>query len=169
MPPTILVYALLNLWVGVFVSNYVIRFKALHRSIKIRWHSAWIYHAPLQSAFEITWLPFWRSTAVIVFNCSSSWYRTIRSVEEHIRDSILKEIMSTKSTKGIQIDLPTLEIKRTLDADVLNSASFVRERVRLIFICNELCCFNQFVNALVAIFTEFSNLDILLLYLPLFP
>ncbi|XP_031623658.1 proteoglycan 4 [Contarinia nasturtii] len=55
--------------------------------------------------------------------------RTIRSVEEHIRDSLLKEIMSSKSTKGIQIDLPTLEIKRSLDTEVLNSASFVRERV----------------------------------------
>lgn len=37
--------------------------------------------------------------------------------------------MSAKSSKGIQIDLPTMEIKRTLDAEVLNSASFVRERV----------------------------------------
>ncbi|XP_055299242.1 mucin-2 [Sitodiplosis mosellana] len=55
--------------------------------------------------------------------------RTIRSVEEHIRDSILKEIMSMKSAKGIQIDLSTLEIKRSLDTEVLNSASFVRERV----------------------------------------
>lgn len=55
--------------------------------------------------------------------------RTIRSVEEHIRDSLLKEIMSTKSTKGLQIDLSTLEIKRSLDADVLKSASFIREMV----------------------------------------
>lgn len=54
---------------------------------------------------------------------------TIRSVEEHIKDSLLKEIMSSKSTKGIAIDLPTLEIKRSLDADVLKSASFVREMV----------------------------------------
>lgn len=38
--------------------------------------------------------------------------------------------MSSKSAKGITIDLSTLEIKRTMDADVLNSASFVRERVR---------------------------------------
>lgn len=56
--------------------------------------------------------------------------RTIRSVEEHIKDSLLKEIMSMKSSKGLQIDLSSLEIKRTLDAEVLNSASFVRERVR---------------------------------------
>lgn len=56
--------------------------------------------------------------------------RTIRSVEEHIKDSLLKEITSIKSaSKGIQIDLSTLEIKRTLDADALNTASFVRERV----------------------------------------
>lgn len=57
-------------------------------------------------------------------------HRTIRSVEDHIKDSLLKEIMSMKSTKGLQIDLSSLEIKRTLDADVLNSASFIRERVR---------------------------------------
>lgn len=59
--------------------------------------------------------------------------RTIRSVEEHIKDSLLKEVMSIKSAKGIQIDLPTLEIKRSLDTEVLNSASFVRERVSYCF------------------------------------
>lgn len=57
--------------------------------------------------------------------------RTIRSVEEHIKESLLKEVMSMKSAKGIQIDLPTLEIKRSLDTEVLNSASFVREKVSL--------------------------------------
>lgn len=49
-------------------------------------------------------------------------------MEEHIKDSILKEVNSMKSTKGIHIDLSTLEIKRLLDTDVLRSASFVRER-----------------------------------------
>lgn len=38
--------------------------------------------------------------------------------------------MSARSTKGIQIDLPTLEIKRSLDTDVLKSASFIREMVK---------------------------------------
>lgn len=54
--------------------------------------------------------------------------RTIRSVEEHIKESILKEVMSMKSSKGLHIDLSTLEIKRMLDTDVLRTASFVRER-----------------------------------------
>lgn len=42
--------------------------------------------------------------------------------------------MSTKSAKGIAIDLPTLEIKRSLDADVLKSASFIREMVCVILV-----------------------------------
>lgn len=33
-----------------------------------------------------------------------------------------------KSSKGLHIDLSTLEIKRMLDTDVLRTASFVRER-----------------------------------------
>lgn len=61
---------------------------------------------------------------------SGSIYRTIRSVEDHIKDSLLKETMSLKSTKGLQIDLASLEIKRLLDADVLRSASFIREQVK---------------------------------------
>lgn len=68
--------------------------------------------------------------------------RTARSVEDHIKDSLLKEIMAMKSTKGITIDLSSMEIKRTLDADLLNSASFVRERVRnlinVVFVLNSI-------------------------------
>lgn len=35
--------------------------------------------------------------------------------------------MSTKSSRNLQIDLSTVEIKRQLDSEILKTASFVRD------------------------------------------
>lgn len=59
-------------------------------------------------------------------------FRTIKSVEEHIKESIVREIISPKSMlKGIKIALESMEIKRLLNAEILKSASFHRETVSL--------------------------------------
>lgn len=71
--------------------------------------------------------------------------RTIRSVEEHIKDSVLKEVMSSKSSRNIQIDLTTVEIKRQLGSEIIKMASFARESaVSVCFECDIKINRNQF-------------------------
>lgn len=50
------------------------------------------------------------------------------NVEEHIKQSLQQEVTSPASPfKSIKIDHDSMEVKRLLDHEILNTASFMRE------------------------------------------
>lgn len=57
-------------------------------------------------------------------------YRTIKSVEDHIKESIAKEASYKKSIfNNISIDTESINIQRLLDHEILKSSSFINIEV----------------------------------------
>lgn len=64
-------------------------------------------------------------------------YRNIKSVEEHVKESILNEMSGTKGLfKNVKIDTSSIVVKRLLDTELIQFASFFKEQMQVNFELN---------------------------------
>lgn len=59
-------------------------------------------------------------------------FRNIKSVEEHIKESIMNEMSGTKALfKNVKIDISSIVVKRLLDTELIQFESFFKEQMQV--------------------------------------